>query len=98
MAAGGSGDQRADAKKKEQVGPYGNAGRRVAREPGIRWPSATMDLPDAGAGQTVDPQYGRSDDVAADAGVRATWAPTMDTAAFAVESVQLLVDTLGRDR
>ena len=82
-----------DAKKKEQVGPYGNAGQewRPAGDPvAVR----DHDFPDAELGKVTP--YGIYD-VAANAGF-VNVGTDHDTAAFAVESVRCWWDTLGRDR
>ena len=82
-----------DAKKKEQVGPYGNAGQewRPAGDPvAVR----DHDFADAELGKVTP--YGIYD-VAANAGF-VNVGTDHDTAAFAVESVRCWWDTLGRDR
>jgi transposase len=82
-----------DAKKKEQVGEYRNAGRewRPAGDPvAVR----DHDFPDPQAG-TVTP-YGIYD-IAADTGF-VNVGTDHDTAAFAIESIRCWWDTVGRDR
>src|SRR5712691_1201147 len=81
-----------DAKKKEQVGPYGRAGRewRPAGDP-VR--VRDHDFPDEELGKVTP--YGVCD-VAANAGF-VNVGTDHDTAAFAVESIRCWWDTLGRD-
>jgi transposase len=81
-----------DAKKKEQVGPYGGAGRewRPAGDP-VR--VRDHDFPDQELGKVTP--YGIYD-VAANAGF-VNVGTDHDTAAFAVESIRCWWDTLGKD-
>ena len=81
-----------DAKKKEQVGEYGNAGRewRPAGDP-VR--VRDHDFPDEELGKVTP--YGVYD-VAANAGF-VNVGTDHDTAAFAVESIRCWWDTLGKD-
>jgi hypothetical protein len=82
-----------DAKKKEQAGPYGQAGRewRPAGDPVL---VRDHDFPDEQLG-TVTP-YGVYD-VGANAGF-VNVGTDHDTAAFAVESIRCWWNTLGKDR
>ncbi len=81
-----------DAKKKEQVGPYGTAGRewRPAGDP-VR--VRDHDFPDEELGKVTP--YGIYD-VAANTGF-VNVGTDHDTAAFAVESIRCWWDTLGKD-
>src|SRR5260221_910042 len=82
-----------DAKKKEQAGPYAQAGRewRPAGDP-VR--VRDHDFPDEDLGKVTP--YGAYD-VGANAGF-VNVGTDHDTAAFAVESIRCWWDTLGKDR
>jgi transposase len=82
-----------DAKKKEQVGEYGNAGREW-RPKGDPVAVRDHDFPDEELGKVTP--YGIYD-VAASAGF-VNVGTDHDTAAFAVESIRCWWNTLGRDR
>jgi transposase len=91
--AGGQPVISVDAKKKEQAGQYGNAGRewRPAGDP-VR--VRDHDFPDEQAGKVTP--YGVYD-IAANAGF-VNVGTDHDTAAFAVESIRCWWNTAGRDR